>query len=305
VEIGERGRGHAPDTCVCLDVSDPNWPPLWRPLELMPRAIHVNGDPAVLALPCLGIVGTRRATPRGLAVARGLAQKLANAGWVIVSGLARGIDAAAHSGALEAGGRTIAVMATGNDRCYPPAHRGLLAQIRARGCSVTEFTPGTPPLKHHFLQRNRLLAGMCKGVIIVEAPVRSGALTTAREALDAGRDVFAVPGPVDVETSRGCHRLLREGACLVESAADVLEVLGAPDAAGALTGLGAGPALPDHAAARWLHARLDLEGCGRDQLRRQWPGDEQGFVEGVTALEMAGLIRRLPGGRLARRLWPG
>lgn len=301
----ERARGCAPAAEVCLNVTDPNWPPLWRPLELMPGGIHVSGDPSVLARPCLGIVGTRRATPRGLAVARGLAQKLAAAGWVIVSGLARGIDAAAHGGALEAGGWTVAVMATGNDRCYPPAHRGLLAQIRARGCSVTEFAAGTPPLKHHFLQRNRLLAGMVKGVIIVEAPVRSGALSTAREALDAGREVFAVPGPVDVETSRGCHRLLREGACLVESAADVLEVLGAPDPAGALTGLGAGAALPDHAAARWLLGRLDLEGCGRDQLRRQWPGDERGFVEGLTELELAGLIRRLPGGRLARRLWPG
>jgi DNA processing protein len=301
----DEGRELAPDAETCLHPSDPNWPPLWRPLLLMPPSIHVRGDASVLAGPCLGVVGTRRATPRGLAVAHGLARKLAAAGWVIVSGLARGIDAAAHRGALEAGGRTVAVMATGNDLCYPRAHRGLLAQVRAQGCSVTEFPPGTPPLRHHFLQRNRLLAGMVTGVIIVEAPYRSGALNTAREALDAGRDVFAVPGPVDVETSQGCHQLLREGAWLVETAADVFQVLGAPDPAGALAATGPGPALPDHAAARWLFDRLDLEGRGRDELRRQWPGDEAGFVEGLTALEMAGLIRRLPGGRLARRLWPG
>lgn len=290
-----------------LRADDPDWPPLWRVLDLPPPAIHVCGVPGALARPCLGIVGTRRASPRGLVVARDLARRLAAAGWVITSGLARGIDAAAHKGALDAGGLTVAVMATGNDGCYPSVHRGLLAQVRRQGCSITQFRPGTPPLKHHFLQRNELLAGMVHGVIVVEAPGHSGALDTARRALDAGREVFAVPGPVDVESSRGCHQLLREGACLVEKAEDVLEVLGAPDQAGLITGdaahAAAVPSLPDHAAARWLWDRLDLGGTGRDVLRRQWPGDERGFIEGLTALELAGLIHRLPGGLLARRLW--
>jgi DNA processing protein len=306
------GRSAAPAASRYLTPADPHWPPLWRVLDDAPAGVYASGDTAALARPCLGIVGTRRATARGLALAHDLAAQLAAAGWVIVSGLARGIDAAAHRGALAVGGSTIAVMATGPDLCYPPAHRGLLAQLRARGCAVTEFAPGTPPLKHHFLQRNRLLAGLVRGVVVVEAPRESGALHTARLALEAGREVFAVPGPVDLESSRGCHRLLREGAALVESAADVLAELGAP---GPLPGAGgtgpdapgqaAGPPLPDHAGAQWLHRRLDLEGCRRDDLRRHWPGDEGGFVEALTVLELAGLIQRLPGGRLARRLWPG
>lgn len=299
----------APPSARWLRADDPDWPPLWRVLDLPPPTVHACGVTAALARPCLGIVGTRRASPRGLVVAHDLARRLAAAGWVIASGLARGIDAAAHKGALDAGGLTVAVMATGNDGCYPWAHRGLLAQVRAQGCSITQFAPGTPPLKHHFLQRNELLAGMVLGVIVVEAPGHSGALDTARRALNAGREVFAVPGPVDVESSRGCHQLLREGACLVEKAEDVLEVLGTPDQAALLAAdvafAAAAPPLPDHAAARWLWGRLDLGGARRDDLRRQWPGDERGFIEGLTALELAGLIRRLPGGLLARRLWPG
>ncbi len=319
-------RPAAPAAPFHFTVAHADWPPLWRELDDPPAGVHVLGDPAVLSRPCLGIVGTRRATARGLAVAHGLAAQLAGAGWVIVSGLARGIDAAAHRGALAAGGATVAVMATGPDLCYPPAHRGLLAQIVGQGCALTELAPGAPPLKHHFLRRNRLLAGLVRGLVVVEAPATSGALHTARLALEAGREVVAVPGPVDLETSRGCHRLLREGAGLVESAADVLAELGAPGPpsvgpdGGVATGIdmaagtgapssgagaGAPSALPDHAGALWLYRRLDLEGRGRDELRRLWPGDEGGFVEAVTRLELDGLIRRLPGGRLARRLWPG
>ena len=212
----------APPAPRWLRDDDPHWPPLWHTLDVPPPAVHACGDTSVLARPCLGIVGTRGASPRGLALARDLARRLAAAGWVVTSGLARGIDAAAHKGALDAGGDTVAVMATGTDGCYPWAHRGLLAQVRAHGCSITQFAPGTPPLKHHFLQRNELLAGLVHGVIVVEAPAHSGALDTARRALDAGREVFAVPGPVDVETSRGCHQLLRDGAWLVEQAEDVL-----------------------------------------------------------------------------------
>ena len=299
------GRLPAADACRFLTPEDPCWPPLWRPLDPPPPGVWAHGDPRVLKCPCLGIVGTRRATARGVVVARALARQLAAAGWVIASGLARGIDAAAHRGALDGGGWTVAVMATGTDRCYPTAHRGLLAEIRARGCSLTQFPAGTPPLKHHFLERNQLLASLASGVIVVEAPARSGALATAREALDAGREVFAVPGPVDLETSRGCHQLLRDGAILVESAADVLAAVGIPDPAGLAALDDEDRPRPQQAGALWLYARLDLEGCARDELRRQWPGDEQGFVEGLSALEMCGLIRRLPGGRLARRLWPG
>lgn len=280
------------------------WPASWEP-ERSPLItdLHVDGDATALRGLCIGVVGTRQPTARGLEVARVLASQLAAAGCVVVSGLARGIDAAAHRGALAAGGRTVAVMATGADLCYPQAHRGMLREIRANGCSVTPFPPGTPPLRHHFPMRNQVLALIVRAVVVVEAPSRSGALNTAREAADADREVLAVPGPVDVETSRGCHRLLRDGAGLVESAADILAALGSRAPLLPAPPLPPPPLLPDHAAARWLWRRLDLGGCGRDELRREWAGDERSFVDGLTALEMGGLIRRLPGGRLARKIW--
>jgi DNA processing protein len=226
---------------------------------------------------------------------------LAANGWVIVSGLALGIDGEAHRGALAVQGRSVGVMATGIDRMYPRAHRGLRGKLEVEGCSVTEYCLGTPPLKHHFPQRNRLIAGLAKGVIVVEAPRKSGAMITAMLALDYNREVFAVPGPVDLDTSRGCHHLLREGAHLLESVDDVTRVLGRPDPLLEMKVVIPEP-IPS-SAARWIMDRLDLEGVSRDRLRERWPGAEDSWQEGLLALELAGLIRRLPGGRLARRIW--
>lgn len=294
-----------PAAPVALAPDDPYWPALWRELTNPPAGVQVSGEPAVLGSPAVAIVGTRRATPRGLALARGLAARLALEGWTIVSGLAAGIDAAAHQGALHAGGLTVAVMATGIDLTYPWHHRALRSLIEAGGCCVTEFPGGTPPLKHHFPQRNRLIAGLVRGVIVVEAPRRSGALDTARRALDANREVFAVPGPVDLPSSRGCHALLKEGAHLVESAQDVVDVLGRPGPFSLAAALPWGRALQPApgSSARWIFDRLDLEGVSRDDLRERWPGGEDTWQEGLLALEMADLIQRLPGGRLARRIW--
>jgi DNA processing protein len=253
----------------------------------------------------VAVVGTRRATVRGLALARGLAAELAARGWLVVSGLALGIDGAAHRGALEAAGRTAAVMATGADLTYPASHRSLRGRIDRGGCCLTEFPPGTPPLRHHFPRRNRLIAGLAQAVVVVEAPRRSGALLTALLGLDYDREIFAVPGPVDLETSRGCHHLLREGAHLLEQADDLERVLGTPERPVGESGRAPGPVngpVPG-SAARWILDRLDLEGARRDDLRERWPGDERTWLEGLTALELAGLVRRLPGGRLARRSW--
>lgn len=287
-----------------LRPSAPGWPILLDQLHDPPRMLHAGGRPAVLQRPCLAIVGTRRATPRGLAVARTLGAHLAVRGWTVVSGLALGIDAAAHRGALDVGGATCAVMATGPDTTYPRGHAGLRAEIETAGCTVTERAPGSPPVRHAFPRRNRIIAGLCAGVIVVEAPVRSGALVTAQMALDCDREVFAVPGPVDLETSRGCHRLLREGAHLLESAEDVDRVLGRPEARAEEGAARGGPPEPAAgSAARWIIDRLDLEGTPVDGLRARWPGTEATWAEGLLALELAGLIRRLPGGRLARTLW--
>jgi len=286
-----------------LKPDHPLWPKLWRQINDPPTEIHVHGNPAVLNEPCIAIVGTRRATARGLAVARAIAAELAAHGWVIVSGLALGIDGEAHRGALAVQGRSVGVMATGIDRMYPSAHRNLRGKLAVDGCCLTEYSPGTPPLQYHFPQRNRLIAGLTRGVIVVEAPKKSGAMLTAMLALDYNREVFAVPGPVDLDTSRGCHHLLREGAHLLESVDDVTRVLGRPDPLREMkTNI---PEPIHHSAARWIMDRLDLEGVSRDSLRERWPGTEESWQEGLLALELAGLIRRLPGGRLARRIWSG
>jgi DNA processing protein len=287
----------------------PHWPLLWDEINDPPEYVHLRGHPEVLNLPTLAMVGTRRATARGLAVARALAAELAAHGWVIASGLALGIDGEAHRGACEVQGISVGVMATGCDETYPRAHRKLRREMEIRGCTLTEFLPGTPPLKYHFPRRNRLIAGLARGLIVVEAPVKSGAMLTAHLALDYNREVFAVPGPVDLDSSRGCHRLLRDGAHLLESVEDITRVLGKPEvppdvcsAPSSATGLT--DPLPG-SAARWIMDRLDLEGVPRDPLRERWPGTEECWQEGLLALELAGLIRRLPGGRLARRIWTG
>jgi DNA processing protein len=273
-----------------------------------PKAITVTGQPEHLRRQALAIVGTRRATPRGLAIAEGLASALARAGWVVVSGLAYGIDGAAHRGALAAEGPTVAVMGTGIDLTYPTRHHNLRRQLENQGCAVSELAAGSPPLRQHFPQRNRLIAGLVEGVIVVEAPRHSGALLTAYLALDLCREVFAVPGPIDLDQSRGCHHLLKEGATLVECLADIHQVLAPPVARDQSERARA--SLPHHvplpvpgSAARWLWDRLDLEGVSQLHLRRRWSGSDAAWAEGIAALEMAGLLRRVPGGRLARRIW--
>jgi DNA processing protein len=174
----------------------------------------------------VGIVGTRHGTQYGLRQAERLAGSLARAGFTIVSGLARGIDAAAHRGALAAGGRTIAVLASGVMNIYPPEHDTLADEVAACGALVSESPPRSEPLAGTFPQRNRIISGLSLGIVVVEAAERSGALITARHAMEQGREVFAVPGNVDTRASRGCHQLIRDGARLVESADDVLEELG-------------------------------------------------------------------------------
>ncbi len=283
---------------------DPYWPELWREIHDPPQSLRGCGRPELLTGPSLAVIGTRRATPRGLALARGFAKAFAADGWVIVSGLALGIDGAAHRGALEAGGRTVAVMANGIDRTYPPAHAGLRRQIDKRGCTITERPDGAPPLRYEFPRRNRLVSGMCLATIVVEAPRKSGALLTALLALDQNREVFAVPGPVDVENSRGCHHLLREGAHLLEAPADLRRIFAPPDG-GSKEAQQIEPAdlLPaPGSSARWIWDRLDLDGASIDKLRQRWIGTAAVWDQGLLALEMSGLIQVLPGGRVARNI---
>jgi DNA processing protein len=203
-----------------------NYPARLDILPDPPPLLLVRGRAEVLLERSVAIVGSRAATVYGLAVASQLAGELARAGLVVLSGLARGVDAAAHRGALAAGGLTVAAQACGPERVYPRSHHGLADEICERGCVVTELPPGTPPRPSYFPMRNRLIAAMASAVVVVEARERSGSLVTVRHAVDLGVDVLAVPGPIHAPTSAGPNRLIREGAGVVLEARDVLEALG-------------------------------------------------------------------------------
>jgi DNA processing protein len=204
---------------------EPDYPPQLLDIRGAPAVIFIRGHREVLKMPQLAMVGSRHPTANGALTARDLAFHFAQCGLAITSGLAIGIDAASHSGALAAEGITIAVCGTGLDRTYPDTHAELAERLLERGALVSEFPPGTAPLPHHFVQRNRLISGLSMGVLVIEAAFKSGSLSTARYAGDQGREVFAVPGSIHSPLSRGCHELLREGATLVENAEDVLREL--------------------------------------------------------------------------------
>lgn len=209
-----------------VPITAPEYPGLLRETPDAPAALFVQGTLGRRDEMAVAIVGTRECTPYGLATARKLAFDLARRGFTIVSGMARGVDAAAHEGALEAGGRTVAVMASGMDITYPADHADLRRRIADCGAVITEHAFGVPPLREHFPNRNRIIAGLTLGTLVVEAPAKSGAMITAGLAGEYGREVFAIPGSIDSPVSRGCHRLIKDGARLVEVAEDVVDGLG-------------------------------------------------------------------------------
>lgn len=259
-----------------------------------PPVLVVRGRPAVLLGRAVAVVGARAPTAYGLRVARELGAALAGAGVVVVSGLARGIDAAAHRAALEAGGLTVAFSACGADRDYPPEHASLADEIARAGAVATEMPLGTPPLPHYFPLRNRLISGLSEIVVVVEARRRSGSLSTARRALDQGRDVMAVPGPIDAPTSAGPNRLLRDGAGPVCEAGDVLEALGLAARETARPERDA--ALPT--ASRRVLARLADAPASRDELATSLALPAGELALALVDLEMAGRIRRDRDGRM-------
>ncbi|AGA32120.1 Rossmann fold nucleotide-binding protein Smf possibly involved in DNA uptake [Thioalkalivibrio nitratireducens DSM 14787] len=209
-----------------LTRQDPRYPPLLAELPDPPPALYLVGDPELLRRPQIAVVGARGATPQGLRHAERFATALAAAGLAVTSGLARGIDGAAHRGALAAeNGRTVAVIATGPDRVYPPQHRRLAHRIADHGLLVSLWPVGTAASPRHFPQRNRVISGLALGTLVVEAALRSGSLITARLAAEQGRSVYAIPGSILNPVSRGCHRLIRDGAQLVDSPDDILEDL--------------------------------------------------------------------------------
>jgi len=227
-----------------LHCDEVDFPPQLETIPQPPAALFAAGDPAVLLAPQIAIVGARSATAQGLANARDFARTLSRAGLTVTSGMADGIDGAAHTAALDAGGQTVAVVGTGPDVVYPRKHRDLAARIVQQGAIVSEFPPGTEARPDHFPRRNRLIAGLSLGTLVVEAGLQSGSLITARLAVEAGREVFALPGSIHNPLAKGCHRLIRDGARLVETAAEVIEAL-----APAAQAQGAG-----------LRARLEADG---------------------------------------------
>ena len=207
-------------------LNDSSYPPLLKTIPDPPPLLFVLGDVAILKQKQLAMVGSRHPTPGGRETAHDFAKYLAASGIVITSGLALGIDGVSHEGALAGGGLTIAVAGTGLDRVYPARHRELAHRIGENGALVSEFPPGTPPVASNFPRRNRIISGLSMGVLVVEAALRSGSIITARAAIEQGREVFAVPGSIHNPQARGCNSLIRQGAKLVETAADIFEELG-------------------------------------------------------------------------------
>ncbi len=287
-----------------LTWGDALYPPLLRQIARPPPLLFVHGDPACLGAAQIAMVGTRNPTPGGRQTARDFAAYLAGGGVVITSGLALGVDAESHRGALEAGGRTIAVMATGADRIYPSQHRDLAHAIAGGGALVTEFPPGTPPLAEYFPRRNRLISGLSLGVLVVEAAHRSGSLITARLAAEQGREVFAIPGSIHNPLARGCHALIRQGAKLVETAADILEELGPLAAAGARPPDAASPEAPPPAELDEDYRRL-LEQLGGEPAPVDLLVERCGLTADVVSsmlliLELQGHVVAHPGGLYSR-----
>lgn len=283
--------------------ADERYPPLLREIHDPPGVLYVRGELTPHDALSIAIVGTRHATQYGLAQAERLAEGLARAGLTIVSGMARGIDAAAHRGALRAGGRTLAVLGSGLLNLYPPEHHQLADEISASGALLSEAPPGSPPQSGAFPQRNRIITGLSLGVIVVEAALRSGALISAEHAMEQGREVFAVPGRVDSRTSRGCHRLLREGAKLVEGVDDVLQELGplvqaAPQDDGRVIRHPAELQLNDQEQSVLNAIREDA--TSMDEIVSSSGLPVQRVLATISVLEMRRLVRRLSGTLLCR-----
>ena len=308
----ERARAWAAeDGSHILTLADEAYPRALLDIADPPVMLYVKGDPALLQRPMLAIVGARTATPQGDSNAEAFAQHLATQGFAIVSGLAAGIDTAAHRGALiagTAGAGTVAVVGTGIDRIYPARNATLAREIAACGAIVSEFPLGTPPLQHNFPRRNRIIAGLAQGVLVVEAALNSGSLITARLAAEGGREVFAIPGSIHSPLSRGCHRLIRDGAKLVETAEDVVEELrgrlGArlpTRAAKHGTTLQASLAIDGHDddAARVMEA-IGHDPVDLDTLAQRCSLTVDALYAILLPLELDGRVASLPGGRIQR-----
>jgi DNA processing protein len=289
-----------------LPFTDHRFPPVLRALSDCPVALYVDGDAERLCDPQLAIVGSRNPTPQGGETAFSFAQFLARRGLTITSGLAAGIDAAAHRGALAGGAATIAVLACGLDRVYPGLNRELAVEVAKSGALISEFPLGTAPLARNFPRRNRIIAALGLGTLVVEASPRSGSLITARLAAEFGREVFAIPGSIHNPLARGCHELIRQGAKLTESAPDILSELNFSIVCGAPHGAASPPAAtPARQAGMDKDHKILLDALGFDPTDLDVLVVRTGFKpEAVSSmmliLELEGHVQAAPGGRYTR-----
>lgn len=301
----------AENRCV-ISLADPGYPAELLHMSDPPLLLYLQGEAGLLAHPQrLAVVGSRNPTPQGELNARDMSRALAAAGVCIVSGMALGVDGAAHLGALEAGGATVAVVGTGLDRVYPRRHLELAHRIAQSGLLVSEFVLGTPPNPSNFPKRNRIIAGLSQGTLVVEAALASGSLITAKLAADLGREVFAIPGSIHSPQAKGCHALIRQGAKLVETAQDVLEDMRLASPSGALRlplGEAATPDDPfadgDVGSASDAHAPL-LDKMGLDPVSLDVLQARTGFPTAnlqalLMELELDGCVARVPGGLFQR-----
>ena len=275
-----------------IPLTDPRYPPLLAAINDAPPMLWVKGEVAILQQPSIALVGSRAATPYALTMAARLAGDLATAGYIVVSGLARGVDSAAHAAALSAKGKTIAVLGCGVDRVYPSEHKELARNIEHAGAVVSEFPAGVPPLPHHFPLRNRIISGLSAAVIVVEAPEKSGALITASAALEQGREVMVVPGTATGGRNRGGHLLIRDGAKVVECADDILQELGVLR----LTRTGAATASEE------LEQLPESADFTIDDVAARTGEPPSVVLARLLDLELAGRIQRIGGGRFVRVL---
>ncbi len=275
---------------------DADYPARLRRLRDAPPVLYISGTWPESTVPAVAVVGTRRASPYGLGIADALAEILAGAGAVVTSGLARGIDAAAHTGALRAGGVTVGVLGCGADIAYPPEFRSLMETVRCRGAVVAEQPMGTPPRPQQFPPRNRIISGLCDAVVVVEGDVDSGAMITARFAQSQGRAVFAVPGNVHAPSSRGPHRLLSEGARIVTQPEDILKALGlSRTISGVPAALATGPGTPIGPVEARVLAVLGGDALHIDAVVARSGCGAPAVGAALMALEVRGVVRQLPG----------
>ncbi len=284
-------------------IEEPEYPQALKSIYDPPGILYVKGKRDILNKSMFAIVGARRATHYGLAAARSIAGELSQAGLGIVSGMARGIDTAAHRGALDAGGTTVAVLGCGVDVVYPRENRNIMEEISERGVVISEFPPGTAPVAGNFPQRNRLISGLSCGVLVIEAAEKSGSLITVDFALEQGREVFAVPGQVTNRLNRGCHQLIRQGACLVENAGDILEELGLKTKDGIPSGpdfFGGGDNNNLTAAEKRVYNIISDDPVSSETIICETGLRPSEVMSVLLTMELKGLVRQLPGQRYVR-----